>query len=125
MGVDARAKRIELAVLANTAPGSTWWSRLEVVASRGATTITNIVGEGCEDSPGEVTLVRTASTSDCFRGLVSLLTADDAEGGIPAAVIGEVRVVGLEGWKADFSMFCWVRDGDNFPPLGRDFVRFR
>jgi hypothetical protein len=124
MDVDKREERIELAVSSSFAPGLTWWSRLEAVASGGVTTITDTVGEGWEDSPGEVRSVRTASTSDCFRGLVSLLTADDAEGGIPVGVIDDVRVFGLEGWKADFAKFCWVRDEENFPLLGRDFVDF-
>ena len=109
MGIDARAKRIELAVSANTAPGFMWWSRLEGVASRGGTTITNIVGKGWKDPPGEVMLVRTANTSDCFRGLVSLLTADDAEGGIPAEVIEEVRVFGLvrDGVLSQHAVLPW------------------
>ena len=123
MDAEAIEKRIELAVLTSNAPGSMWWSRLEAVASPRGTTITDIVGDGWEDSPGEVMLVRTASTSDCFRGLVSVLAADDTEGGIPANVIDEVRVLGLEGWQADFAKFCWVRD-DTFALLGRDFVDF-
>ena len=124
MDVDEREKRIELAMLANPAPGLRLWSRLEAVASGGVTTITDTVGEGWEDSPGEVILAKSASTSDCFRGLVSLLTAENAEGGIPARVIDDVRVFGLEGWRADFAKFCWVRDEDNFTLLGRDFVDF-
>ena len=124
MNARTRKKRIELRVLANPAPGSMWWSRLEAVASPRGTTITNTVGEGWEASAGDVMFVRTASTSDCFRGLISVLAADDAEGGIPAGVIDEVRVVGLEGWQADFAKFCWVRDESAFAILGRDFVDF-
>jgi len=120
MGIDARAKRIELAVSANTAPGFMWWSRLEGVASRGGTTITNIVGKGWKDPPGEVMLVRTANTSDCFRGLVSLLTADDAEGGIPAEVIEEVRVFGLvrDGVLSQHAVLPW-EDGEEYRSLSR------
>ena len=120
MGIDARAKRIELAVSANTAPGFMRWSRLEGVASRGGTTITNIVGKGWKDPPGEVMLVRTANTSDCFRGLVSLLTADDAECGIPAEVIEEVRVFGLvrDGVLSQHAVLPW-EDGEEYRSLSR------
>jgi hypothetical protein len=45
-------------------------------------------------------------------------------GGIPAEVIDEVRVLGLEGWRADFAKFCWVRDESAYAVLGRDFVDF-
>jgi len=124
MNAGTSEKRIELQVLANPAPGYLWWARLEAIASLGGTTITNIFGNGYEDSPGDVMFVRTASTSDCFRGLVSVLAADDAEGGIPAEVIDDVRVLGLEGWQADFATFCWVRDESTFAILGRDFVDF-
>jgi hypothetical protein len=117
-------KRIELRVLANPLPGYMWWARLEAIASLGGTTITNIFGNGYEDSPGDVMFVRTASTSDCFRGLVSVLAADDAEGGIPAEVIDDVDVLGLEGWQADFAKFCWVRDESTSAILGRDFIDF-
>ena len=118
-------KRIELRVLANPLPGYMWWARLEAVGSPRGTTVTNIASNPWEDSPGDVMFVKTANTSDCFRGLVSVLAADDAEGGIPAEVIDDVDVLGLEGWQADFAKFCWVRDEFTFPILGPDFIEGR
>jgi hypothetical protein len=115
--------RMKLSVVFNGAPGGQWWAQLEAVSSGEGTTLTDTGGEGRLGDNGEVYLVRHESSSDCFRALVSALTAEDAEGGIPAAALGEVIVEGLTGWRADFAQFCWVRD-DDFQPLGRLFADF-
>jgi hypothetical protein len=114
---------IELSVMSNDAPGRMWWSRVTAVATSAGTTVTDTVADNPQYSWPEVMLVRTTPEPDCFRGLVSVL-ADDADGGIPASVIDDVCAFGLEGWRADFAKFCWVRDYQDYPLLGRDFVDF-
>jgi hypothetical protein len=117
-------RRIELYVMADYPPGSYSWSRVEAAASTSdGTTVTYICGDQ-NDKKGQVLYAVKEETSDCFRGLVSALTDDDAEGGIDASALDHVKVTWLDGWKADFAKFCWVCDSEFDAPLALDFIGF-
>jgi hypothetical protein len=116
-------QRIQLRVMMSYLPGSTWWSQVDATSTPNGTVVTHSGGDW-QDPVGQINYVTKKDDRDCFRALVSALTSDQAQGGIPADALVYVDVRGVDGWKADFAEFCWVRDEQFSAQYARDFVGF-